>query len=56
MGSKLWGEGKAEPEEKAPEAVAPAPAKASGHVHEWTQVSATKRKCKPCGAVERSDA
>jgi len=26
-----------------------------GHVHEWTQVTPTKRKCKPCGAIERSE-
>jgi hypothetical protein len=25
------------------------------HVHEWTQISPRKRKCKPCGAVEISE-
>jgi len=23
------------------------------HIHEWTQISPRKRKCKPCGKIER---
>lgn len=32
----------------------PAPADAE-HVHEWTEYPSGKRKCKPCGAVERPE-
>lgn len=58
MGTWNSGTRPPEPEPEAPEPKAKAPrivAEAKQHVHEWTQISPTKRKCKPCGAIERDE-
>jgi hypothetical protein len=53
MGEKVWHWDSEEPKEEKPKTVAK-PATAGAHVHEWTVYPGGKRKCKPCGAIERN--
>lgn len=57
MGTTWSSATRPEPEADAPEPKAKPPkvVAEAKHVHEWTQISPTKRKCKPCGAVLRDE-
>jgi hypothetical protein len=54
MAKRVWGQAD-EPEEIEREPVVEPPPAAAAHVHDWTEYPSGKRKCKPCGAIERSE-